>query len=215
MTDTHEYSVEEKRQIYAKFLEEHNRRETSTSDAYDRAILTFSTGALALSLTFIKDLVPDFSQAAHKGALLAAWILWLLALMTTIGSFLVSLKAGRHEVRRANRYYLLEDNGALKEKNRWSSAIWILNPVAGSFFALGAIFMVYFVYTNLAEHPMTNSKSDATKSVVHVGDAMPPAFLTRLSGAGPERTDKGLPPPQMTELPKAPPAPPPAPPAKK
>jgi hypothetical protein len=65
--------------------------ESRNIEPYDKAILTLSSGALALSLTFSKDLVaPELAQA--NVILYLSWILFVLSLGTNIYAFLNTLR---------------------------------------------------------------------------------------------------------------------------
>jgi hypothetical protein len=60
-----------------QFFNDHKRQVWSDmqagSDEFDRGLLTLSSGALALSLAFIKDVVP-LGRAIHLPVLFASWV---------------------------------------------------------------------------------------------------------------------------------------------
>jgi hypothetical protein len=72
-------------------LNEIHEWEVRNVEPYDKAILTLSSGALALSLTFTKDLVPpEVAQATI--ILYLAWGLFVLSLGTNIYAFINTLR---------------------------------------------------------------------------------------------------------------------------
>lgn len=63
-----------RRELYANTRRDLLDRQLSNSEKFDNAILTLSTGALAISLAFIKDIVP-LKLAQNLWLLKASW--WL------------------------------------------------------------------------------------------------------------------------------------------
>jgi hypothetical protein len=64
-------------------------RLSSNSEAYDKAILTLASALLALSVTFIKDLLPS-SPINHVWLLYGSWIVLTAAIIGTVLSFRIS-----------------------------------------------------------------------------------------------------------------------------
>ncbi|MCH9691143.1 MAG: hypothetical protein K0U59_03625 [Gammaproteobacteria bacterium] len=81
------------------------KRELSNSEAYDKAILSLSSAGLAISLTFIKFIVP-LDKAVHLVFLKSSWILFLLSVTFVICSFLVGNKAIQFHLECAEQYYI-------------------------------------------------------------------------------------------------------------
>src|SRR5580658_7082357 len=75
-----------------KILTQISQVEGENGAAYDKAILTLSGGALALSLAFIKDVVAP-ATAQHNCLLYAAWALLVLALASNISAFLTAMRS--------------------------------------------------------------------------------------------------------------------------
>src|SRR5438094_8679598 len=83
---------------YELYLSERTRLSTGKREqakSYDQTILTYSAGAIALSITFLEKVVrnPDV-----KSWLYTSWILFALAMMSTLYSFLASQKAFECEI---------------------------------------------------------------------------------------------------------------------
>lgn len=135
--------------LHASYMEEFNRREAATSDNYDKALMAYTTGALALSVTFVSTFIKDTTKAHLMGCLKGAWIAWVLALVFTIVSFLVSIQAGRKEAEKASRYYLDDQADAITLRNGW--AVWLtrITIAGGVLFVAGAAAMMVFVWFNI------------------------------------------------------------------
>lgn len=116
----------------------------SAHEQYDRAILTLSTGLLGLSVTFIKS---DSATAAPplRCLLVLSWVFLLLAIISTLVSFLFSQRALRKALNDAHELYILKRNEVLQKKNVWSQATELLNAASGCFFLTGALLTVLFV----------------------------------------------------------------------
>lgn len=136
-------------QLHAEYAKEANAREAASSDNYDKAIMTYTTGALALSITFMSTVLKDTTHVKDMAHLKCAWILWVVSLVFTIVSFQVSVKAQRREAEKATIYYLDDKKEALSASNWWAFALLVLNLSAGLLFAAGAGAMMWFVWVNL------------------------------------------------------------------
>lgn len=109
----------------------------SSSNQFDSAILTISSGMLALSLGFIKEVVP-IKGSVWLDVLLASWCLLGAAVLSTVVSFLFSQKAIRTCLENSDG----SDGG-------WSKATTVLNVLSAGTFVLGVFLTVVFVIKNL------------------------------------------------------------------
>jgi hypothetical protein len=117
-------------------------REVSTS--FDKAMLTLSAGALALSITFVHQVGP---APRLMWLLLLSWLGFSLTLLATLVSFLLSQASLR-------RYRAILDNRYEKkvDDERNAPAIWTkaLNIASIALFTTGAALLVAFCFLNLA-----------------------------------------------------------------
>ncbi|SRR5216684_3262635 len=75
------------------FLRERTRLTSAKQEAaksYDQTILTFSGGAIGLSITFLKEIAP---RAQAPGLLYTSWIFFAVAMLATLYSLLASQRA--------------------------------------------------------------------------------------------------------------------------
>lgn len=73
--------------------------EAQSQDAYDKAVITLSAGALGVSLAFLRDIVGP--AGTHDLSLaLVAWISWTVSLASVLWSFYSSRAALRWTIRR-------------------------------------------------------------------------------------------------------------------
>ena len=135
-------------EIYAETRRDLLTRQLSNSERFDGAVLTLSSGALGLSLAFIKDIVP-LCKAQWRPLLIASWVLLVLAIFSTMVSFLASQKGIKTQLRYARKYYLEKRDEFLTKQNRWAKATECFNCAAGALFVFAAVLTVAFVIKNV------------------------------------------------------------------
>lgn len=111
------------------------------SDAFDKALMTLSTGSLALSIAFVKDIAP---QPVSVWALKVSWILMLLSVLFIVCSFAMSVRV--HE-------QLIDglDSGRDYDEESWwvrNGVTW-LNRLSGGAFVAGAGMLIVFAWSNV------------------------------------------------------------------
>jgi hypothetical protein len=136
--------------LYARLEATLFERDLSNSENYDKSILMYATGALALSLSFIKDIVP-LKDAVYLGFLEVSWLFWICSIFSVLASFVLALKASELQRDLAYRYYHQDDEAAFNEKNKWVKYVKWANIASGSLFVLGAVATMLFVWINI-EH---------------------------------------------------------------
>ena len=82
----------ERIRIFENHRDEINKRQLSNSESFDKAMLSLSSAGLALSLSFIKFIVP-LEDIQETFFLYCTWWLFGLTIILTITSLLVSHKS--------------------------------------------------------------------------------------------------------------------------
>lgn len=135
-----EFRQEEIRQNYKKDLQEGIRYSIGK---LDDQILYISSGALALSLSFIKDLVP-LNQAVFLILLFFSWSFLTLSISLSLYSHLHSYNAHQEQIDR------LENGEDLLDEDKFTK--WI-NKITMGFLILGIVLQVSFAIINLSKMP--------------------------------------------------------------
>lgn len=118
------------------------RLENESQQSYDKAVMTLSGGALAVSFAFVKDFVP-LEGANSLLFLIAAWIAWGLSLAATLLSHFFSTYALRSMIK-------AEDSGEREPSPGWlDSVTGALNFISGALFVTGVLLLAFFVYFNI------------------------------------------------------------------
>lgn len=113
--------------------------EAESSRSFDKALLTFSSGAIALSVTFLEK----FNLGDFSCLLVISWVLWLSSIIFQLLSYLVSAKAMREELAILNEQY--KDYKIEPRKNRYTGWPTKLNAVALATFLIGTVIFLFFI----------------------------------------------------------------------
>jgi hypothetical protein len=139
---------EENRKIYAGFRDYLLKGQMSNSENFDKSILSLSSAALGISLAFIKDIVK-INDAQFAWSLKLSWILFTIAIISTVISFATSQRSITIQLVYTEKYYLEEKIEYLNKKNWWTSITKFLNTFSAIVFVLAIILTVVFVIINI------------------------------------------------------------------
>jgi hypothetical protein len=168
---------DEAKKIFAAHKAEAEKRQLSSSDNFDKSILTYSSAGLAVSLAFLKDFVP-ISKASWASLLYTSWFLFVLATSLTIVSFLISYRAQELSISDAEEYYLNGKEEYLN-KSRWhNSYIGYSNSISGVAFVSALALSSLFVGLNLdVRKEAVENKGSAGQVIQIVNDTENSAML--------------------------------------
>ncbi|MCP5279463.1 MAG: hypothetical protein H6935_14075 [Thiobacillus sp.] len=141
--------------IYNKNVETLGAIQKAAEEKYDAILTTLGSGFLALSATFIKDVVP-LETAQWLWVLYLSWVAFGLTIILTV----ISLGAGYsavqwHMGRLSPKEYPNQDE---LQRNPWSRAIRYMNIFSGVAFILGVVLTVTFVVSNIVYWRSTMEK---------------------------------------------------------
>jgi hypothetical protein len=139
----------------ATLLESIEHAENQNIAAYDKVILTVASAALALSLTFTKDLVP-FESARYLWVLVLSWFGFVLTLAINVGGFVLTLwlvprrtEMAFSVLRHRNKTQADLESSVLSDQtvNRW------MNISQGVVFLAAMILLTFYVCDNVLFGP--------------------------------------------------------------
>lgn len=125
----------EQRQTYFDALREEARK-------FDTHILTLAGGALGLSLTFIRNLIPSGQEPKAKVLIVSAWGCFALTLLVILISFMTSQAACERQIIELER-------GEPLRSNCWRIITKGLNILSILTFIIGVALFVIFAALNL------------------------------------------------------------------
>jgi hypothetical protein len=122
-----------------KYLEILNKAYFYSTEQFDKAVLFVSSGALALSITFIEKIVP--LETAHwKLLLLISWLGEALTILLFTVNHYLSKKALNNRIK---NYY--KD----KRDRNYDLIVKRLNFISIVTLGIGLIFLVIFIFKNI------------------------------------------------------------------
>lgn len=163
---------EVRKQIYEKFRDDLLKRQLSNNENLDRSLLTLSSAAIGLSITFING--KTFSD--YMCILILAWIGFALSIAATILSYFMSQKAIAEQLRISEDYYLNFKDTAIKERNRYSDLHELTTKASAGLFVFGIIMLVVFLSVSLkqpGDPKMNDKKSSDPIEIIKKGASVP------------------------------------------
>ncbi|SOE81963.1 hypothetical protein SAMN05446927_5265 [Caballeronia arationis] len=151
----------ERADILKNYRAEIDKRHISNAENFDKAVLTYSSAGLAFSVGFFKDFF--LTKASGFPVLLAvSWLSFTAAILMVGLSYVLSQKALKDQLARAERVLILfdEKDGLESPWVIWSDRITLF---AGALFCCGVITTVLFPIMN---HLPPHAKDTALKMPV-------------------------------------------------
>ena len=131
---------------------------TGSQASLDKALLTISSSAIALSYYFVRD---GFDPSTGW-MLITSWVSWCVTIATSIVAIITSIQANAHHSKAIAGADPIGDNPFPNSQNTISNKITIfLNWLGGGVFCFSAILMTIFGYINL--HKIMEDKEKEVK----------------------------------------------------
>lgn len=167
--------------IYSEYRKVLLDRQQSNSERYDGALLSLSTGALGISLAFIKDIVP-LDELSLKWLLILSWVLFASTVVLVLASYVTSQLGISRQLGDAEKYYLESNDRYLNRCNPYRWCTEVFNLLAGICFIVALSATIVFVSVNLSE--AKNMTKETKKSVPTIDGAPIPRMqsVTRSEG---------------------------------
>ena len=139
-------------ELYLKDDEELSKRDLSNVENLDKAILSLSSAGLGLSLVFIKNVV-ELSKANHVWVLYGSWLMFVLAITSTLLSYLFGQRA-LHRQREFNEKYFLEGDEDAGQQKSFASRVTLFLSYVSVFTYIAAVSgTALFIKLNLENIP--------------------------------------------------------------
>ena len=123
------------------------QREQANSENLDKAIRTLSTATLGFTLAF-RDKIIAPANVIHLWPLYVSWALLVLAILSTLNSYIFSYMAINRQMEINHRYYLEYDPEAMHAKNWFARLTNWLIYFSVVFYSAALLFIVLFVILN-------------------------------------------------------------------
>lgn len=133
--------------------------EQKSQEDFDKTVLTLSGGALAISLTFIKEIIGQ--QSIESSYLLwFAWTAWTFSTFSVLVSYFLSHLALRRAI-------LQVDNGTIYSQpagGKFAFYTALLNGIGGVLFLIGILCFIFFAGVNLTTKGVNNDRKETAIS---------------------------------------------------
>ncbi len=136
-------------QLYDKHAAQAWADQQASSDEFDKSLLTFSSGALGLSLAFIKDVVP-LDKAVWLCWLYISWVSFAACIVATMASFPCGIQAQKAHLGFLYNYYIEARPEFFNKESGWSVAVTVCAVVGAIFFLVGLVATVVFACVNVS-----------------------------------------------------------------
>jgi hypothetical protein len=176
---------------------------TDQTKSYDQTILTFSAGAIALSITFVEKIAPSPSV---PWLLYGAWSCFGLAVLSVVASFLFIQEAFQNEIDSVDAKWdaLLAAEAAAAtgatppdavpqaaQPNRYTTQTRNLNFASGGLFVSGIVFFVLFGAFNWPAKEETSKITGTPIKIEITGEVMPGKMNVVTTSGGSVQIQKG------------------------
>jgi hypothetical protein len=132
---------------YIKQDDELSKRDLSNVENLDKAILSLSSAGLGLSLVFIRNVV-ELKEASHVLLLHVSWFMFVLAIISTLSSYLFGQCALDKQRELNEKYYLEGDENAGQRMPLASKITRYLSYVSVSTYIAAVSFTALFIGCN-------------------------------------------------------------------
>ncbi len=150
MDEERQNSDENQEKLYEQYIkqdEELSKRDLSNVENLDKAILSLSSAGLGLSLVFIRNVVK-LAEASHVWLLHLSWLMFVLAIISTLSSYLFGQRALDKQREFNEKYYLEGDEDAGQQKSFASRATGVLSYVSVFAYIAAVICTAFFIGWN-------------------------------------------------------------------
>jgi hypothetical protein len=154
MTDEPEEMSAELKDYRASLVETQRK----LNESYDKLIITLSGGSLALSITFLKDIIGS-NEINYPALLLIAWGLFVLSLTAILGEILFGIKAHKQAIKQV-------DTGTIHEQKVGGISSFFSSVghwIAALSLVIGLLFISIFAFVNMGEqHGKEKASTEAS-----------------------------------------------------
>ena len=141
------------------------------NESYDKLIITLAGGSLALSITFLKDIIGS-SEINLPYLLLIAWGLFIVSLASILCEILFGIKAHKKAIQQIDNDTIRKEKVGGNSSLLSSASHWI----ASISLILGLLFISTFAFFNIGENhgpEKTNTKTTTQTATKAKPDTKP------------------------------------------
>ena len=134
---------------YDKRKEDHDKRELSNIESYDRSLVTLTTFIFGFSLLATGYITANNISICYTEFLIVSWISLLLAIILYIVNFWVGGRSLNTDLERAEQCWNDGDHSVFDKKENWTTWCNWNNRIVGILYIIALISIVSFLIKNL------------------------------------------------------------------
>jgi len=136
--------VQDELKKYRQFLID---TQIKLNESYDKLIISLSGGALALSITFLKNVIEN-KEINYPALLLIAWALFVCSLAAILCSILFGIQAYKKAILQVDDESIYDKETTGGKSSKLSS---VMHWIAAISLLIGLVFISTFTYFNIGE----------------------------------------------------------------
>ena len=142
--------TEERQKLHDALRDDLFKRQLSNSEMLDKAILSLSSAGIGVSLLYLKSKdEQDMANLADVGFLHWSWVGFLLTIVCTLASFLISQYAIQKQLKLNKQYYLEGKENVINKRNHLAWITFLLSHLSVGFYIGSVYLMVEFLKRNI------------------------------------------------------------------
>jgi hypothetical protein len=138
------------RQMYSEAHKECVAVIRSSTENYDKNLITISSAFLAIPIALVRQ-VSATKPLVGSPIFYVASVCFVATILFVLISYQMGSKVQRCRMNDLKEYYLDEKDEAFNRKSSWSRWLAIVNTMSGLCFLSAVIFTVIFVHMNLGK----------------------------------------------------------------
>ena len=130
-----------------------DKERINLANSLDKYLLTFSTGILSLSVSFISN-GSKYIPSCLKTLLAFGWTSLVITIISTLASIFISLKAFEYEITTDDQDInkIKEGKITIIRPNKWDNILDLLQWITILSFIAGIIILSIFYFNNLSQY---------------------------------------------------------------
>jgi hypothetical protein len=173
------FDYDDRKRLYDTTKAELVAGQRANAEQFDRAVLTLSTAFLAISMSFLKDIVPA-QQMIWPWLLYASWVIFAFTIVLTLLGMLYGQRILKALMTSAFEYYIEKNEEAYSASEQLPRRIDFINIAVGVLFSMAVALTVGFVVTNMIERERSNDPPQHERAPERIERSQPANSFPRV-----------------------------------
>lgn len=172
-------AIKARQKAYEDYVKENLPSFRSSFENLDKALLSLSGGALVLSITFIKDIVP-LPYLKVIWILGLSWLAYLCAIVSVLQSLRVAPESHEERFTYAYEYFVNDKDEFFNKEGPKQKSLRFWNTFSWVAFLVGLILTIVFSWWNLSSYKGETTMSGQNKGQGNMQEGARPTPMTKV-----------------------------------